>query len=112
MEIAAWGLRYADESTGTADPVWIDAADQKIPRSGRVRIGILRLRRELVFRIVAGGAVAGGRGRHCECAGVPAGAAGTGGSDCAPGGTNPPAGIFPPPPVSTQQSALSRASTR
>src|SRR5260370_6870375 len=106
MEIAAWGLRYADESTGTADPVWIDAADQKIPRGGRVRIGILRLRRELVLRIVAGGAVAGGRGRHCECAGVSADAAGTGGTDCAAGGKSPGAGDFLPHPDGRKPGAV------
>src|SRR5258707_14046267 len=95
MEIAARGLRYADESTGTADPVWIDAADQKIPRGGRVRIGVLRLRRELVLRIVAGGAVAGGGGGHWECAGVFGGAAGAGGTGCGAGGTTRGAGVFP-----------------
>src|SRR5260370_34865906 len=103
MEIAARGLRYADESTGTADAVWIDAADQKIPRGGRVRIGILRLRRELVLRIVAGGAVAGGRGGHWEWAGVSADGGGTGGTDWAACGTSRGAGIFLPPPRGRQK---------
>src|SRR5258706_16044810 len=106
MEIAARGLRYADEPTGTADAVWIDAADQKIPRGGRVRIGILRLRRELVLRIVAGGAVAGGRGRHCECAGVSAYAAGTGGTDWAAGGKSRGAGIFRRHPGGREQNGV------
>src|SRR5258708_13801178 len=97
MEIAARGLRYADESTGTADPVWIDAADQKIPRGGRVRIGILRLRRELVLRIVAGGAVAGGGGGNWECAWVSACASGTGGPDFHAWGKSPGAGSFSRP---------------
>src|SRR5260370_20324094 len=95
MEIAARGLRYADESTGTADAVWIDAADQKIPRGGRVRIGILRLRRELVLRIVAGGAVACGAGRKCECAWDSACTAANCGTDLPAGGIRPRAGGFP-----------------
>src|SRR5208337_2341620 len=93
VETATGRLRDADEPARKADAVRVDAADSPISRGRGVRFGLLRLRRELVLRDAARGAIAGGSGEHCQRAGIPAHASGTGGSDWPGGAARRGAGI-------------------
>ena len=60
-KIAAGRLRDADKSARKTDAVWIDSADAAISGGRNVRFRLLRLRRKLVLRDAAGGAIAGGQ---------------------------------------------------
>ena len=77
-----WKLAPGDYVTltspqGRLTPFGLMPRTRAIPRHGRIRFWILRLRRELVLHALAAAQIFGRDRRRCERAGIPVGEAGT-----------------------------------